>query len=479
MQKLTKHYVNGKWVAPIGGHIIEVVSPASEKPIAEISLGNAQDVDRAVSAAKVAFESFSLTSRQERVELLDAIAAKYRERWSDIAEAMTAEMGAPATLSATLQAEMGAAHFETARDVLKTYEFERTTEMSLIRKEPIGVCGFITPWNWPMNQIGCKAGPAIATGCSFVWKPSELSPLSAHILTEIFDAAGVPPGVVNMIHGDGLTVGAKIASHTDIKMVSFTGSTRAGEAVAIAAAPGIKRVSQELGGKSANIILDDLSGDKLEEAVATGIGILTMNSGQNCNAPSRMLAPRAKLDLVIGAAKRAAEAIKLGDPSDPDTQMGPVITERQWGLIQGHIDTAIAEGVKLVTGGPGRPDGLETGYYVKPTIFVADDNSASIAQNEVFGPVLVIIPYDDDAEAVQIANDSEYGLSGYVFGEDLARINTIASKMRTGMVHVNGIAGDMHAPFGGYKKSGNGREWGEFGFDEFLETKAVIGFRGA
>ena len=262
-------------------------------------------------------------------------------------------------------------------------------------------------------------------------------------------------------------------------MVSFTGSTRAGEAVAIAAAPGIKRVSQELGGKSANIILDDLSGDKLEEAVATGIGILTMNSGQNCNAPSRMLAPRAKLDLVIGAAKRAAEAIKLGDPSDPDTQMGPVITERQWGLIQGHIDTAIAEGVKLVTGGPGRPDGLETGYYVKPTIFVADDNSASIAQNEVFGPVLVIIPYDDDAEAVQIANDSEYGLSGYVFGEDLARINTIASKMRTGMVHVNGIAGDMHAPFGGYKKSGNGREWGEFGFDEFLETKSVIGFRGA
>ena len=478
MQKLSQHYVNGNWVDPIGNTAFKLISPTTEKPIAEITLGNEEDVARAVSAAKAAFGSFSQTSRQERVEILDAIAKLYKERWSEIAKAMTAEMGAPSSLSDTLQAEMGAAHFETARDVLKDYKFEKTTDMSLIRKEPVGVCGFITPWNWPMNQIGCKAGPAIATGCTFVWKPSELSPLSAHILTEIFDEAGVPAGVVNMVHGDGPTVGASIASHPDIEMVSFTGSTRAGEAVAIAAAPGIKRVSQELGGKSANILLDDLSGEALTNAVATGIDILAMNSGQNCNAPSRMLAPRVKLEDIIDAAKEAAESIVLGDPNDPETQMGPVISARQWGLIQGHIDTAISEGLRLVTGGLGKPKDLETGYYVKPTIFVAKNNQASLAQNEVFGPVLVIIPYDSDEEAIRIANDSEYGLSGYVFGEDLERINRIAARMRTGMVHVNGIAGDMHAPFGGYKKSGNGREWGEFGFDEFLETKAVIGFRG-
>jgi aldehyde dehydrogenase (NAD+) len=388
---------------------------------------------------------------------------------------MTEEMGAPKTLSEGLQADMGFAHFETARDVLRDFSFSEINGMSEIRREPIGVCGFITPWNWPMNQIGCKAAPAIATGCTAIWKPSEVSPLSADILTEVFDEAGVPAGVINMVHGDGPTVGAAISSHPLIDMVSFTGSTRAGVAVAQAAAPTVKRVSQELGGKSANIILDDLDDDAFEQALVQSLGILTMNSGQNCNAPSRMLVPKARMVRAKQILAAAAAAIKVGDPKLAETNMGPVVSTTQWNRIQSLIETAMKEQASLVAGGPGRPDGIAKGAYVQPTIFADVTNDMTIAREEVFGPVLAVIGYDYEDDAVRIANDSIYGLSGYVFGADTQHARAVAAKLRTGMVHINGQAGDMHAPFGGYKQSGNGREWGPHGFDEFLEIKAVIG----
>lgn len=478
MLNINKYYINGAWVDPIASTELELVDPSNEIVYGKLALGSVADVCVAIAAAKSAFLTFSQSTVSSRVNLLDAIIEGYNDRWNEIADAMTQEMGAPMSLARDLQANMGAAHFETARDILKEYKFEEIKGHTLLRREPIGVCGFITPWNWPMNQIGCKAAPALATGCTFVWKPSELTPYSAQILTEVFHAAGVPAGVVNMVQGDGPTVGSELSSHRDIDMVSFTGSTRAGTLVASAAADSVKRVSQELGGKSANIILDDISGDQLQEAVATGVEILAMNSGQNCNAPSRMLVPASKIEEIVDIAKASVEGLSVGAPSDPDTVMGPVISSRQWHSIQGHIKAGIDDGSELITGGLGKPSFLESGYYIKPTIFRSDDNAASIAQNEVFGPVLVIIPYEGDDQAVSIANDSEYGLSGYVFGSDVKRINSVAARLRTGMVHVNGIAGDMNAPFGGYKKSGNGREWGEFGFEEFLETKAVIGFNG-
>lgn len=478
MLNINKHYISGAWVEPKSPTEIELVDPSSEAVYGKLSLGNGADAEDAIAAARSAFLSFSQSSVSSRLELLEAIIDGYNDRWNEIADAMTQEMGAPMSLSRELQANMGSAHFVAARDILKEFKFEEARGPTLIRREPVGVCGFITPWNWPMNQIGCKAAPALATGCTFVWKPSEITPYSAQILTEVFHSAGVPAGVANMVHGDGPTVGSVLSSHPEIDMVSFTGSTRAGTLVASAAADSVKRVSQELGGKSANIILDDVSGEQLQEAVATGVEILAMNSGQNCNAPSRMLVPESKLEEIVDIAKATIEGLSVGDPSDPDTVMGPVVSSKQWHSIQGHIKAGIDEGSELITGGLGRPNFLDSGYFVKPTIFKCEDNSASIAQNEVFGPVLAIVPYESEGQAVEIANDSEYGLSGYVFGSDIERVNSVAARLRTGMVHVNGIAGDMHAPFGGYKKSGNGREWGEFGFEEFLETKAVIGFRG-
>lgn len=478
MLQINQYYINGAWVDPIGSSSLELVNPSNETVFGSVALGSNEDVNNAVAAAKAAFPAFSNSSIESRIDLLDAIVEGYNERWNEIADAISQEMGAPVTLSRQLQAHMGTAHFATAKEVLKDFRFEEERGPTLVRREAIGVCGFITPWNWPMNQIGCKAAPAIATGCTFVWKPSEITPHSAQLLTEVFHKAGVPAGVANMVHGDGPTVGAAISAHPDIDMVSFTGSTNAGTQVAKAAAATVKRVSQELGGKSANIILDDVDGEQLAEAVGTGIHILAMNSGQNCNAPTRMLVPKDKVDEVANIAKAVFESIPMGDSKDENASMGPVVSGRQWNNIQGHIQTAISEGSNLLMGGLGKPEGLETGYFVKPTIFISDDNNSSIAQNEVFGPVLVIIPYADEAEAVRLANESEYGLSGYVFGKDIARANAVAAQLRTGMVHINGIAGDPQAPFGGYKKSGNGREWGEFGFDEFLETKAVIGFTG-
>lgn len=467
-----KFYIDGAWVDPIAPRTLDVINPATEQPVARISLGGAEDVDRAVKAAQRAFASFSRTSRQERVDLLEAILAEYVRRQDDMAKAITAEMGAPAALSRNAQAFMGAAHLSTAIAVLKDYSFEEQRGTTMIGREPIGVCGFITPWNWPSNQIGCKVAPALAVGCTMVLKPSEVAPLSGVIWSEIMDAAGVPAGVFNMINGDGPGVGAALSSHPGVDMVSFTGSTRAGVEVARNAAPTIKRVHQELGGKSANIILDDAD---IATAVAAGVAHVMNNSGQSCNAPTRMLAPRARMDEVKAAAKAAAEALTVGDPTQ-DVKLGPVVSDVQWGKIQTLIAKGIEEGATLVTGGTGRPDGLTAGYFVKPTIFADVDPDMTVSREEIFGPVLSIIPYDSEEEAIAIANDTVYGLAAYVQSGDLDRARKVARQLRAGQVAINNPGPDLMAPFGGYKQSGNGREWGDHAFAEFLETKATLGY---
>jgi len=472
MRDYMKFYINGAWVDPATPRKLAVINPATEEVCGHVSNGSAADVDKAVAAARAAFETFSRTSREERIDLLERILAEYQKRFGDIAQAITEEMGAPASLAQRAQAPIGLGHISTGIAVLKSFQFEEDRGPTRIVKEPIGVCGMITPWNWPINQIACKVVPALATGCTMVLKPSEESPFSAYIWTEILHAAGVPAGVFNMINGTGVDVGAAIASHPGIDMVSFTGSTRAGIEVAKAAAPTVKRVAQELGGKSPNIILEDAD---LPSAVGGGVKHVMNNSGQSCNAPTRMLVPSAKMDEVIVIAKAAAESTTVGDPNG-NAQMGPVVNKTQWEKIQRLIQAGIDEGATLVTGGVGRPEGLDKGFYVKPTVFANVTNEMTVAKEEIFGPVVSILGYETVDEAVQVGNDTEYGLAAYVSGKDMSKIRDVASKLRAGQVSINGGGGDMMAPFGGYKMSGNGREWGDYGFSEFLEIKAVLGY---
>jgi aldehyde dehydrogenase (NAD+) len=471
MKSCLKFYINGEWVEPSDPKPFDVINPATEEVIGQIMLGNKQDVDKAVAAAKAAFPSFSRTTVKERVELLEAIIAVYKKRYSEMAETISAEMGAPMSLSKAAQAAMGPAHLATAAEVLKNYQFEEKHGKITLRREPIGVCGFITPWNWPINQVVCKVAPALAAGCTMILKPSEVAPLNAAIFAEILHEAGVPRGVFNLVNGDGPTVGNAMSSHPDIDMMSFTGSTRAGIQVAKAAADTVKRVAQELGGKSANIILDDAD---FNAAVSRGVQHVCQNSGQSCNAPTRMLVPASRHDEAVAIAKAAAEKVVVGDPLAETTGMGPVVSKVQFDKIQHLINEGVKEGATLVCGGPGLPSGLSKGYFVKPTIFANVNNQMTIAREEVFGPVLAIIPYKDDDDAIAIANDTVYGLSGYVSGTDPKRLENVVSRLRAGNVHVNGAGLDFKAPFGGYKQSGNGREWGEFGMEEFLEVKAVM-----
>jgi aldehyde dehydrogenase (NAD+) len=473
MDKHLKFYIDGAWVDPVSPRTMDVINPATEEAIAQISIGSAADVDKAVIAARRAFETFSKTSREERVALLERIIASFQKRFADLVTAITVEMGAPLGLSKAAQAASGLGHLSTTLNVLKTYEFEHVKGKTLIAREPVGVCGFITPWNWPINQITCKVAPAIAAGCTMILKPSEIAPLDALIFAEILHDAGVPPGVFNLINGDGPGVGAALSSHPGIDMVSFTGSTRAGVLVAKAAADTVKRVTQELGGKSANIILPSAD---LKTAVTGGVRSCFGNSGQSCNAPTRMMVPQERMAEAAAFAKAAAEAARVGDPTAEGITMGPVVSEAQYNKIQGLIKTGIDEGATLVTGGLGRPDGLNRGYFVRPTVFADVKPEMTISREEIFGPVLSILGYRDVDHAVAMANDTVYGLSGYVSAGTVAEAAQVAARLRTGNVHLNGAGGDFAAPFGGYKQSGNGREWGEHGFEEFLELKAVFGY---
>ena len=475
LEKL-KFYIDGKWVDPVSPKTMEVINPANEEAFAKISLGSKADVDKAVAAARRAFETYSRTTREERLALLQKIVAAYQKRYGEIAETISREMGAPTRLSQAAQAATGVGHLNQIIAILKDYKFEEKRGTTAIVREPVGVCGFITPWNWPINQITCKVAPALAAGCTMVLKPSEIAPLNAIIFAEVLDEAGVPPGVFNLINGDGPTVGEALSSHPGIDMMSFTGSTRAGIAVAKAAADSVKRVAQELGGKSANIVLDDAD---LAKAVAGGVMQMMTNSGQSCNAPSRMFIPRAKQDQAIEIAKATAEKVKVGDPFAEGTTIGPVVSETQFNKIQGLIQKGIDEGATLVTGGVGRPEGLNRGYYVRPTVFANVRNDMTIAREEIFGPVLTMLPYETEADAIKMANDTLYGLSGYVQSGSIEHARKVASQIRAGNVHLNGAGADFTAPFGGYKQSGNGREWGDFGFEEFLEVKAVLGYEKA
>ncbi|MFH2131054.1 MAG: aldehyde dehydrogenase family protein [bacterium] len=473
MKQATQFYINGEWVDPIESRQIDVVNPATEQPVARISLAGRADVDKAVAAARAAFGSYSRTSRDERITLLAKLAEIYQTRYMDLAEAITLEMGAPQSLSQKAQAAAGLAHINTALEILKHYKFSRSQGTTQILKEPIGVCGLITPWNWPMNQIMCKVAPALATGCTMILKPSQVAPLDAYILAEIIDAAGYPPGVFNLVNGAGPEVGQWLSTHPDVDMISLTGSSRAGSQVSANAADSVKRVSLELGGKSAFIVLDDAD---LEKAVKCCVRSCFRNTGQTCNAPTRMLVPEEKHDRIVDIVRAVAAKMVVGPPGDPATTIGPQANKKQWLAVQSLIQQAIDDGSRLVLGGTGRPEGLTTGYYSKPTVFANLKNSDIIARKEVFGPVLSIIPYRDEEDAIAIANDTEFGLSSYVYSGDLERARRVASRMRAGMVHLNGAETDINAPFGGYKQSGNGREWGIYGFDEYLEIKAVMGF---
>jgi aldehyde dehydrogenase (NAD+) len=476
MEERLQFYIDGHWVDPGERRVLDVVNPATEEPFARIALGDASDVEPAVAAAHEAFESFSRTSREDRLDLLRRIVAAYRKRYDDLVETLSREMGAPVRLARAAQVAAGVAHLNETLRVLESYAFEQPQGTTMIRREPIGVCGFITPWNWPVNQIMCKVAPALAAGCTMVLKPTEIAPLNALILAEVFHDAGVPAGVFNLVNGDGPTVGQAIAAHPGVDMVSFTGSTRAGVLVAKAAADGVKRITQELGGKSPNVILDDAD---LERAVAGGVAGCMTNSGQSCNAPTRMLVPESLHDRAAEMARTAAEKVVVGDPFADGTTIGPVVSETQWKKIQRLIQLGIDQGATLVTGGPGRPQGLERGYYVRPTVFGNVRNDMTIAREEIFGPVLSLLPYRDEDDAVRIANDTPYGLAAYVSCGDLERGRRVASRLHAGQVQLNGARADFSAPFGGYKHSGNGREWGRFGFEEFLEIKAVLGWSPA
>ncbi len=476
MRDMLQFYIDGEWVDPVAPNPFEVINPATEEVCGRISIGSAADVDKAVAAASKAFPEFSRTSIDERIALLERILEEFAKRHDDIATAIMEEMGAPWKLAKFAQAESGPQHVRGAIDALRSMTFEEQHGTTQIVKEPIGVCALITPWNWPINQVAVKVAPALAAGCTMVLKPSEIAPFDAMIFAEVLDAAGVPAGVFNLVNGDGPGVGVALSSHPDVAMVSFTGSTRAGISVAQNAAPTVKRVAQELGGKSANIILEDAD---FERQVAMGASSCFNNSGQSCNAPTRMLVPAARLAEAAAIAARRADSTTVGDPQGENTRMGPVVSEAQWNKIQGLIQKGIDEGAELVAGGTGRPDGLDKGYYVKPTVFSNVTNDMTIAREEIFGPVLSILPYEDEDEAIRIANDTPYGLSGYVSSNDLEHARRVAARLEAGMVHINNAALDSQAPFGGYKQSGNGREWGPHGVEEFLEVKSVYGYRDA
>jgi aldehyde dehydrogenase (NAD+) len=473
MMETNRFYIDGTWVTPTTSATLDVVDPATEQPVSSIALGGQEDVDRAVTAARAAFETFSQTSVEERVALLEQVIDVYQARSMDLAAAIVSELGAPAQFARTAQVGAGLGQFASALDALKNFQFQEKRGTSLVRHEPIGVCSLITPWNWPALLIGAKVAPALAAGCTMVLKPSELAPLSGLVIAEILAEAGVPAGVFNLVNGDGPTVGAALSSHPAVDMVSFTGSTRAGVQVALNAAPTVKRVAQELGGKSANILLDDAD---LAIAIPRDMGDVCANSGQSCNAGTRFLVPRSRLAEAESIAGAAAEAITVGPPDQPGVQIGPVISQAAYDKVQRLISSALDEGATLVSGGLGRPEGLDKGYFVRPTVLTGVTNDMAIAREEIFGPVITLISYTDEDDAIRIANDTDYGLAGFVSSADPGRARAVARRMRTGMVHINGAALDFSAPFGGYKQSGNGREYSDFGIREFLEVKSIFGY---
>ena len=473
MREMHQFYIGGQWVDPEVLNPLDVINPATEKPCGSISQGSHKDIGKAVAAAKDAAASFATSPREKRLELLQAILDGLVQRSDEIAETITEEMGAPLGLAQAAQVPSGIQHFRTILKALANYEFETHQGTTRIIREAIGPCALITPWNWPLNQVAAKVAPALAAGCTMILKPSEIAPFNSLILAEIIHDASVPAGVFNLVNGDGTTVGSTLTAHPDIAMVSFTGSTRAGVDVAKKAAHSVKRLNQELGGKSANLILDDAD---LKKAVARGVSNCFSNSGQSCNAPTRMLVPKKFLKDATKFAIERAKSTVVGDPQNKKSEIGPVASEVQWKKIQGFIEKGIEEGATLAVGGLGRPYGLKKGYYVQPTVFSDVSNDMTIAREEIFGPVLSIIPYKDDDDAIHIANDTPYGLSGYVSSSNIHRARNIASQLRTGMVHINNSPLDFAAPFGGYKQSGNGREWGTFGIDEYLEIKSVYGF---
>ncbi len=473
MNNNTKFYIDGAWVEPIEKRLLDVEDPSTESVFTQIAIGSAADVDRAVAAAKRAFATFSRTSVAERRALLARILEEYNKRYDDIAAAVSQEMGAPLAFAHAAQAAIGAAHLNEMLRVMDSYEFEWMRGSTRIVREPVGVVGMITPWNWPLNQITCKVGPAIAAGCTMVLKPSEIAPISGVIFAEVMDAAGVPPGVFNMVHGEGPVVGAAMSSHPDIDMMSFTGSTRAGILVAKAGAETVKRIHQELGGKSANILLRDVD---FATAVPKGVTNVFSNSGQSCNAPTRMLVPVERHEEALELARTAAHAVIAGDPRSANSNMGPVVSKLQFDRIQALIHAGIEEGAQLVAGGPGLPEGLSRGYYVRPTVFGNVKPEMRIAQEEIFGPVISIMPYETEEQAIEIANDTPYGLAAYVQSGSLERAREVGRQMRAGTVYLNYPAMDIGAPFGGYKRSGNGREWSDWGLDDFTEIKGIVGY---
>ena len=472
MKNYRQFYIDGQWIDSVHACDFTVENPSTEQLIGVISLGSSDDVDIAVAAARRAFASYAQTSREARIALLEQLLAVYIDRCDEMAEAISLEMGAPIDFAIEDQAYCGRGHIEAALMALKTFEFKQKRQNATIVREPIGVCGFITPWNWPINQISCKVAPALATGCTMLLKPSEIAPLSAQIFSEMIHQAGIPAGVYNMIHGDGPGVGTAISCHPDIDMVSFTGSTRAGRAVSHSAAESIKRVTLELGGKSPNIIFEDVD---LEATVARGVNDCMENVGQSCNAPTRMLVPSQLYTEAVAYAVKAASAIAVGRADQPGAHIGPLVSRLQYNKVQDLIQTGIEEGARLVVGGLGKPEGFETGHFTKPTVFADVDNQMTIAREEVFGPVLVMIPFDSEQQAVDLANDTPYGLAAYVNSNNEALVDRVTSQLRAGMVRVNGASHLFSSPFGGYKQSGNGREWGAFGFDDYLEIKAISG----
>jgi len=476
MENKKNFYIDGKWVTPKSKEEIKVINPATEENCAVISLGNKDDVDLAVSSAKKAFSSWSFSTKEERTKLLEKLYENYKKRWSDIAEAITTEMGAPKDFATKLQAGTGAAHLKSFIKYLKNFEFEKTlgdhAPNQRLIYEPKGVCALITPWNWPMNQVCLKVMPALASGCTMVLKPSELAPLSSIILAELIDETKFPAGVFNLVNGDGKTTGDALTSHPDVNMISFTGSTRAGALISQNAAKDFKRVSLELGGKGANIIFKDAD----PEAIERGALRCFRNSGQSCNAPTRMLVEKSMYKEAVERLKKYTESFEVGDPKKEGEHIGPVISETQYNKIQTLIKKGIDEGAKLVAGGPGKPEGFEKGYFVKPTVFADVNNDMDIARTEIFGPVLSVMPFETEEEAIQIANDTPYGLTNYIQTQDKEKVKRVARKLRSGMVDVNGAGIAVDAPFGGFKHSGIGREAGEHGLEEFLEVKSVGGW---